>query len=75
MADAILGDERVRVHGAIALSQAHAASPGTVLAAGRDGIDVACGDGVLRIRVLQREGGTAITSADYLNARPQLKTP
>lgn len=73
MAEAELAGERVRIHGALALAQAHAAAPGSVVAAGRDGIDVACGDGVLRIRVLQRDGGNAITAADYLNARPQLR--
>jgi methionyl-tRNA formyltransferase len=69
MADASLAGERVRIHGAVALDAAHSSAPGTVLAAGRDGIDVACGEGALRIRVLQREGGKAITAADYLNAR------
>ena len=69
MADALLAGERVRVHGAIAIEGAADAAPGRVLAVGRDGIDVACGDGALRIRVLQREGGRAITAADYLNAR------
>jgi len=69
MADALLAGERVRVHGAIAIDTATAAAPGRVIAAGRDGIDVACGKGALRIRVLQREGGRAITAADYLNAR------
>jgi methionyl-tRNA formyltransferase len=29
---------------------------------------------VLRIRVLQREGGKAITAADYLNGRPDLRS-
>ena len=53
--------------GAVALDEAHGAVPGSVLRAGRDGIDVACADGVLRIRVLQREGGKAITAADALN--------
>ena len=43
-----------------------------MLRAGRDGIDIACGEGALRIRVLQREGGKAITAADYLNARRDL---
>ena len=70
MAEAVLAGERVRIHGAVALPLAHRASPGSVLLAGREGIDVACGDGALRIRVLQREGGKAITAADYLNARP-----
>jgi len=74
MADALLAGERLRVHGAIALDEAHDAAPGTLLRAGRDGLDVACGQGVLRIRVLQREGGKAITAADYLNARADLRT-
>ena len=69
MADALLAGERVRVHGAVAIDAGAAGAPGRVLAAGRDGIDVACGEGALRIRVLQREGGRAITAADYLNAR------
>ena len=70
MAEATLAGERVRIHAALPLELAHDATPGTVLQAGRDGIDVACGEGALRLRVLQREGGRAITAADYLNARP-----
>ncbi|QIL19305.1 methionyl-tRNA formyltransferase [Thermomonas sp. HDW16] len=72
MAEAQLAGERVRIHGAVALDEAHEAAPGTVLRASRDGIDIACGEGVLRIRVLQRDGGKAITAADYLNARRDL---
>jgi methionyl-tRNA formyltransferase len=72
VAEAQLGGERVRIHGAVAIEAPQSAPPGSVLAAGRDGIDVACGEGVLRIRVLQREGGKAITAADYLNARRDL---
>ena len=73
MAEAQLAGECVRIHGAVALDEAHAALPGTVLRAGRDGIDVACGTGALRLRVLQRDGGKAITAADYLNARRDLR--
>ena len=69
MADAMLLGERVRIHGAVALDEAHGVRPGEVLRSGRDGIDIASGDGVLRIRVLQRDGGKAITAADYVNAR------
>ncbi|MHC1653483.1 methionyl-tRNA formyltransferase [Stenotrophomonas maltophilia] len=72
IAEATLAGERVRIHGALALDLAHGQAPGTVLAAGRDGIDIACGQGALRLRVLQREGGKAITAADYLNARRDL---
>jgi len=72
MAEAQLAGERVRVHGAVAVPAAHDAAPGSVLAAGREGLDVACGEGALRIRVLQRDGGKAITAADYLNGRRDL---
>jgi methionyl-tRNA formyltransferase len=74
MAEATVAGERLRLHGAVALGEAHNAAPGTLLRAGRDGLDVACGTGVLRIRVLQREGGKAITAADYLNGRPDLRS-
>ena len=73
MAEATLAGERVRLHGAIAVDGVHGAAPGTLLRAGRDGLDIACGDGVLRVRVLQREGGRAITAADFLNARQDLR--
>ena len=72
VAEGEIAGERVRIHGALALDEAHAAAPGSLLRAGRDGLDVACGQGLLRVRVLQREGGKAITAADYLNARRDL---
>ena len=70
IAEATLAGERVRIHAAAALDVAHAAAPGTVLQASRDGIDVACGEGALRIATLQREGGRPVSAGDYLNARP-----
>ncbi|WP_369349377.1 methionyl-tRNA formyltransferase [Stenotrophomonas sp. JAG2] len=72
IAEAMLAGERVRIHGAIALDDNQSKAPGTLLGASRDGIDIACGQGALRLRVLQREGGKAITAADYLNARRDL---
>ena len=72
IAEAQLAGERVRIHGAVALPDNQGKAPGTLLAAAREGIDIACGQGALRLRVLQREGGKAITAADYLNARRDL---
>ena len=47
------------------------AQPGTVLAAGKQGIDVACGEGtVLRITELQAPGKKRMKAADYLRGRP-----
>ena len=74
MAEARIAGERLRLHGAVALTAQSDAEPGTVLSAGRDGIDVACAEGVLRLRVLQRDGGKAISAADYLNGRADLRT-
>lgn len=75
MAEADVAGERLRLHAAVALPLAHDAAPGTLLAAGRQGIDIACGEGALRIRTLQRAGGKAITAADWLNARRDLAVP
>ncbi|WP_240125713.1 methionyl-tRNA formyltransferase [Thermomonas alba] len=72
VAEAQLAGERVRLHAAIAVDAAHAAAPGTLLRAGRDGIDIACGQGALRILTLQREGGRPVSAQDYLNARRDL---
>ncbi len=73
VAEAELGGERIRIHAATVLPLAHQASPGTILAT-REGIDVACGDGALRLRTVQRAGGKPVSAADYLNAHPQLRT-
>jgi len=73
MAEAQVAGERLRIHAAVAIERERDAAPGTLLAAGREGVDVACGEGALRIRTLQREGGKAITAADFLNARRDLQ--
>ena len=73
MAEAQVAGERLRIHAAVAIPRERDAAPGMLLAAGRGGLDVACGEGALRIRTLQREGGKAITAADFLNARRDLQ--
>lgn len=46
-------------------------APGTVIAAGKEGIDIACGDGlVLRILELQAPGSRRMAAADYLRGHP-----
>ena len=81
IAECELGGERLRVHGAVPLSDAAARAlgvgqnaPGTLIAGTREGLTVACGDGALRLTHVQREGGKPQPVADFLNARPQLRT-
>jgi len=46
-------------------------APGTVVAAGKSGIDIACGDGkVLRILELQAPGSRRMAAAAYLSGHP-----
>jgi methionyl-tRNA formyltransferase len=61
--------ERLRIWSARALPGDGGVPPGTVIASGPAGIDVATGRGALRILTLQAEGKRIMTSGDYLNAR------
>jgi len=45
-------------------------TPGTVMGAGRQGVDVSTGDGLLRITRLQLPGKRAMSAADFINAHP-----
>lgn len=61
--------ERLRIWNALAVEGDDDAPPGTVLATGPSGIDVATGSGTLRILTLQAPGKRVMSSGDYLNAR------
>ena len=74
VAELELDGERVRVHAAQAVDAAPAA-PGSVIGAGREGIDLATGDGALRLTAVQRPGARVLSAADYLNPRPGLRRP
>ena len=73
VAEADVAGEHLRIWSARAIDGVPGAEPGRVLAASRDGIDIACAEGALRLLAVQRAGGRRIGVADYLNARPELK--
>jgi len=66
VAEGEIGGEMLRIWAARAVEGKGV--PGAVIGMSRDGIDIACGDGALRVTALQRAGGKRITAADYLNA-------
>lgn len=60
---------RLRVWRAGADPRGHDAHPGTILQAGPEGIDLATGQGRLRLLEVQPEGGRRMSVGEFLNAR------
>jgi methionyl-tRNA formyltransferase len=67
VAQAVLEDKVLRIWEAEPVASG-AGVPGQVVTAARQGIDVATGDGCLRIKTLQLPGKRAMSAADFLNA-------
>ncbi|AXS83753.1 MULTISPECIES: methionyl-tRNA formyltransferase [Marinobacter] len=70
-----LGDQRIRIHQAKALNDTGDKPAGTVLRRERDGIDIACGTGTLRISRLQLPGSRAQSVNDLINGGKELLMP
>lgn len=60
--------DTLRIWQAEVSAESTQATPGTVIAVNKQGIDVACGDGSLRITQLQVPGKRAMQVQDFLNA-------
>ena len=59
----------MKVWSALALSERSDQAPGTVLQASEQGLDVACGQGVLRLTQMQKPGGKRLTFAELLRGQ------
>lgn len=69
----VVAGRELKVWAAEALATPASREPGTVLAAGATGIDVATGAGVLRLRRVQAPGRRPVAAAAYVNAVPELR--
>jgi len=66
--------QMMRIWEALALDgEATSATPGEIISGTKQGIDVATGDGVLRILRAQLPGGKPLAAVDLLNARKEFK--
>jgi methionyl-tRNA formyltransferase len=63
-----INGERTRIWLAAYDQRVHDRAPGTVLAAGKSGIEIATGKHVLNLLELQKPGGRRMSAAEYLNA-------
>ena len=61
----LLRNEPVKIWRGIAGTRGQGA-PGEILASGPDGIDVACGKGMLKITELQKAGGRRLSAAEFV---------
>src|ERR1043165_7933783 len=69
MAETTFAGEPLRLMRArIADQHASDAAPGTLLGIAEDGLRVACGEGVLAVRELQRAGKRPVSARDFANA-------
>jgi len=75
VAQSQLDSRVVRVWQAQPLACTSTADPGEIIAVGREGIDVRCADGALRLTTLQVAGGKPLPADQFLNGHPNLLRP
>ena len=65
-----LQGKRFKVYTTVLTGERHHAQPGTVLGLTKTGLKMACGQGVIEIRILQAEGGKRMAAPDYFRGHP-----
>jgi methionyl-tRNA formyltransferase len=70
-----LNGERIRLLQATVQFQTPSAAPGTIIAADRDSLHIACADSVLLVSRLQMPGKNVLPVSDVLNSRKALFAP
>lgn len=67
----VIHQQSIKLYDVEETEEETSAAPGTVVAAGKKGIDIACGDGkVLRVLELQAQGGKRMAASAYLLGHP-----
>ena len=71
----VIQEQNVKIWQAQVLAECHTAIPGTVLRTGKEGIDVATAEGVLRLLRLQPPGKKPMLAHELLNSRQDWFVP
>lgn len=70
----VINGEPMKLYAVKETGETTSAAPGTIVAAGKQGIDIACGDGkLLRVTELQAQGGKRMAAGAYLLGHPICK--
>ncbi|NNF95982.1 MAG: methionyl-tRNA formyltransferase, partial [Halobacteria archaeon] len=75
VAQTTVNGQTLRIWAARPQTEQTEVTAGTVIRYHKQGIDVACGNGVLRITRLQPAGSKPMDAAAFLNGRPDMLTP
>ncbi len=65
-----LGGKRFKIYTTAIVPGTETAAPGTVLGLSKTGLQIACGEGAVEIRILQAEGGKRMAAPDYFRGHP-----
>ena len=70
VATAQIGGNTFKIHATAIVENPTNAPAGTVLGLTKTGLQIACGEGAVEIRVLQAEGGKRMAAPDYFRGHP-----
>lgn len=70
VATAELGGKTFKIHQTRIVENPTSAAPGTILGLTKTGLQVACREGAVEIRILQAEGGKRMAAPDYFRGHP-----
>ncbi len=65
-----LAGKRFKIYATSIVENAAQAAPGTILGLTKTGLQIACGEGAVEIRILQAEGGKRMAAPDYFRGHP-----
>ena len=70
VATAVIGGTNFKIHSTVVIPGVAGAEPGKILGLTKTGLQIACGEGAVEIRVLQAEGGKRMSAPDYFRGHP-----